>query len=881
MANPAPIHCSAVERRRLDEILNSPPPGLPAKKLRHLRILKALCDGVPGAKIIEGVTSARVSDIRREAAEQTVAVVIERLLARAKVSDAAQEKARTHAGRPGHEEFTEWMAEVNAEDESVFELSTLYVSRDVQIAVISFREGRHRDYKKKAEEKDGGTKCEETLRNRARRIAREIAAASKTRIFWCRILASDTAMAESFYDLKKRLGGLPCHDDTGSEDSNIAKLSTRFDERFAHIVLTSGRQKICKTIVSELGKGTICRHLRADAELGLLGHLEAALHARRLKKSSVGFFPLALAFGKYVNNWVLNCQGKPFHWQIHRGNTQDFLKGHLVVHDYFAVKGALLEMSGGLWQKIPFQDEIPSGTLSLRTRVEIKDVPASGQVRLAVRPLPGIEYRVVVDCPGTPEDKAKVLRTALNREKRSKRLVYSSCQGARAKLRRSIIVPVDFFTGAAEAKSLGKGVGVVLLPRHFLTPEPAIPLQDLVALGQKAISGVTAADLETTGGRELGIALHVPKLLEAIRKKTEEWWYHDRIEDLGKWQVSLLKLSLWESLSDGEIKWMEFFQKLNVTAGLEEAAWERLKNNGEVRGRLKERIKGRELPLPLGKGQRAGGAEPPVLSWDEMFENLLRQVDADFLLLGLDEKTRRALDATAAQWAAAVAEIPMREFWPEGKLKLAKVKTLVSEECRDAFESHREDEVQSWCNDAWLSFADKGKFVLRMVIENMQRLVLHGLPAMPIAVESHGGILRRWERLLRKILNARLAPLKFEEFSDSRSQENYQSPQSRDNALYDNERGIEELSDMVRPLPYSSKMETYRIFFNRVRHKEAGDSDLWRFVIDELDEDLPGFGWRQRLNAALEICRGPSAKPTGKTLSRKLFVKLRRLFTQS
>ena len=564
---------------------------------------------------------------------------------------------------------------------------------------------------------------------------------------------------------------------------------------------------------------------------------------------------------------------------------QNFLKGHAVVRDYFATKGVLLEMSGALWQKIPFQDEIPSGSLTLRTRVEVKDVPGPGQVRIAVRPLPGIEYRRVVPFSSTPEHEAKVLRRALNREGNSKRFVYSTVQGKRANLRRSIVVPRAFFTKNADAKSLGKGVGVVLLPRHFLTSEPAVSLGDLVTLGRKAKSAVTVADLETTEGSDSGILFYVPDLLEKIRTKTEEWWYHDRIEDIAKWQGSLLKLGMWESLSDGEIKWMEFFHKLYVTDGLEERAWDRLKNDGEVRERLTQRLKAGELHLPPGQEQSPGHRLPSDLNWEEMFENLLRQVDADYLLLGLDEKSRRTLDAAADQWAATVAEIPKREYWPSDKLDLCKVKELVSRELRGAFESHRDDEVQSWCHDALVSFSGNSKFVLRSVIENMQRMVLAGLPATPIAVESRNGTLRRWRALLRTILNARLVPSNSEkqcvygvDFSDDESQLGADRKWRPSDLMLGSGADIGELCEMVRPLRGSVEVETYRAFFERVNQMEPEDVGLWQGVVDELNKKTPAFGWEVRVKKALKLCRSAKAHPASKPFTDDLFRKLCRLF---
>lgn len=74
-----------------------------------------------------------------DAAKQGVAAEIDRIVATAMKSQAPKAEKRPHPGRPGYETIHEWEEALAPEDEPIFEIATLFVTPDVQIASLATR----------------------------------------------------------------------------------------------------------------------------------------------------------------------------------------------------------------------------------------------------------------------------------------------------------------------------------------------------------------------------------------------------------------------------------------------------------------------------------------------------------------------------------------------------------------------------------------------------------------------------------------------------------------------------------------------------------------------------------------------------------------------
>ena len=104
----------------------------------------------------------------------------------------------------------------------------------------------------------------------------------------------------------------------------------------------------------------------------------------------------------------------------------------------------------------------------------------------------------------------------------------------------------------------------------------------------------------------------------------------------------------------------------------------------------------------------------------EDFENILKQLDADYLLRSLSKATRKRLEKDAAAWARQCEEVVAAEYWPGNNLSLARVSFMVTSKLEPLINQHSED-VISICTDLRRRFCDDRRFVIRMLVETMQR----------------------------------------------------------------------------------------------------------------------------------------------------------------
>lgn len=561
----------------LRQALASPPPGISPTKLRQLRILAALVDGKTGAFIAgaEGVTPSAVSKLNVEMDRDGVAAVMARLL---RPPADRKQGTRNRAGRPGYEDFDQWAAAQSAEDEPVFELATLMISRDVQIASIAIREGRESEFvaaqKAATDKPDRKARFDARFLTRLSRLRREFRQIATIPIFWTRASMLDTRLADVFHWLKEGFSRIQDRRSDTASAPNMTPLKDRFGPRYFHIILTSGPARLCNAAYDRLSAGEqSVLHMRVDANVGFLRHLEAVLHHRRLTKSCLGLLPGISPFYDAVKLFAHENSSIPFIYESTESIVSEFVAVQRLTQEYFAARGILVTMNSFLWPKIAYREDIQFQTLSKHPEIEVDHEIVDGHIRVVVNPLPGIAYERFVPWSGTPKDFEKHARKLYREDAATKEFVYSTARPSdQGTTRTSLAVSGDFLITKG-AKRKPKPVGVALFPRHFLLPAPELPLEELTALATSGGDATCFTREVGTDSNESLEVLHVPYLVDALRQSVGngKLWY--RLVGVEKWQDLLAEIGQDAKGSSGK-PYDEIFWRLRPKAVLEKDEWD-------------------------------------------------------------------------------------------------------------------------------------------------------------------------------------------------------------------------------------------------------------------------------------------------------------------
>jgi hypothetical protein len=356
----------------------------------------------------------------------------------------------------------------------------------------------------------------------------------------------------------------------------------------------------------------------------------------------------------------------------------------------------------------------------------------------------------------------------------------------------------------------------------------------------------------TRSGEQRFLVFNAPTLLEAIRGAFFENTYGDTIRELSEWEHSL-RLQCGDRGTSDIDRWQMHFLKLNPISPkfyhLPETCFGRGDNPPEVEARLQDvLVNGADYSEVL-----SGRAflRPVPYSDKEAFENLFKHLDADFLLRGLDTNARVALDGATQGWGLAVEQLLNRDYWLKGKLKLDEVKKLVKSSLKEKYFENIGD-VQTWVEEARITFIADRRYVLRGTIENMQRLVLGGHGPFAVYVENLSHIDARWRTLLRTTLNARLS-------RDEGQMQEVIMPMSEIEAFGGSTSGsgteaaeLNEICDAIEELLKASPSETAFAVFHECA-RECGD-DLWNDAVGFTEERF-GPDFKKCIFEAVESCR--------------------------
>jgi len=869
-----PIPFSPAEFQRLEHAESSPPDGLPAHKKRQLRILLALCRGESVSSIAnaEELHEQRVRDIRAEAIKRTLTCEIDRLTAVPLKASAAKPEHRAHAGRPGHKRFDDRAAAFNADDEPIFELSTLLIFPDVQLASFSVRIGRLYDFKKQVKKANGEnldngklSRMDVRLLLATKDVARDVERAADEPVYWTEVSNLDDILAETFAILFRGLDRMQ----PPAEDYRVgcAPLGRRFDERFGHVILSSGPEVQVQKFVTELGNETIYRHVRVNPEIGFLSQLEAVLYQRRMKASSIGFMPAAWYVYDQINEWLGSGFKGPFVWQVGQSDIQTCVKRHAIISEYFAIFGALFEMSSFLWRKLLYEDDIPFATISHRTRVEVVNYwPDRNLVRLSIEPLPEYVYPVEVPCQAAPNDLAKVIRKRLNDDTPEARKMIYSTRSHGMDLRPSVHLPQQFFQNDNKVGT-GDGFGVVLFPRHFLSHRPPVDLEQLVALAGNRDQDVWEETLSINSVDERCCIFYAPKVLVSISQGFEENRYGDGLRQLCELQGNLLKRSLDRETAEAD-SWIPHFLKtapdMPTFYYFDEACLGREGHPPEVEARFAHFIRSNTVPDALrppldyrprkrDHTHRQSTKETTELLWsyNEQFNNLLRNMDADFLIIGFDADTKAALVHLATRWESAIERILKVEYWPEEQLDIDEVIKVVGQKRMKRF-FECENDVRIWVEQARLDFVRDSRYVVRSAVENMQRLVLGGYHPHPIFVETRSATLSRWKNFLGTILNTRLSGRENEIREEMNAMSSIEMFRRADLARNAEPEGVNEILEAINRALNVRPSRTALIFFYHCARDY--EDEAWEQALD-LENGASDPRLATRIRKAVTLCR--------------------------
>jgi hypothetical protein len=329
------------------------------------------------------------------------------------------------------------------------------------------------------------------------------------------------------------------------------------------------------------------------------------------------------------------------------------------------------------------------------------------------------------------------------------------------------------------------------------------------------LSGGTDLKIDSfTGSDGDAVLFYAPAILTALGAAFEKDWYVDRLRYFSIWERKMMHHSRdrgGETVQDWIVSFMKFARQTD-----------------------------REVPE----------------SSEAAFLALLKNVDADFLLAGVDPVTRMRLDEAAEQWTIKVAEVVLNRYWPGNVLNIGKVKSLAPQQA-----SYSKEELEDLCTDALTTFRSGKKVVLRAAIENMQRAVLHDLPPVPVTIEPHRAIYKRWEALLRATLS-RLSDPKTRgkvAFDDKIDYSDVSESDGRTEA--------EEFVGLVRSIETDPRENSIREFFDLSRDTPESVWTWVPFIID--DPEL-----NDRIAEAARLCRdfqgGDPSVPLKRALKRLL-----------
>lgn len=691
-----------------------------APKRRELTVLKLLDDGLSVAEVAAQVsrTEGRIRQIVRASTTDGIEALVTRMEKIYRERGVSTETSKPRrAGRPGHETLEAASNSREVGDLPVVEIGAIVFTRAFQMIVVSIR--------------DRATRREKIGPGRS--LAAKVVAIlddhslAEHPVVWTTLVTFDSIMADIFAGLREQLSQL---------DSAPAQQLTSMHPalaQFQHLVLWAGDRAAMDEAAEELGLVAGKVYELPDAE-ALVLRLEQLLHLLRQKMSWIGLCPCHWLLYDELNNAEESGFGEGFLWQV--SDEIDFcLKRWYSVFTYFAIQGWVFELAPPVWRSFPYKERTSAGALSHRSRIVVEDYqPDTGALRLTVHPLPEFNYQIRLNCSVDPEEMAQMGRQLVRTTPAATRFFYAARASTNDDLRETIVLPAQFFSERDQARAK-QGVGLTLVPRHLVTPPPPLPWRDCErAIGEIPPQVTRRKEIEALGQTEEYLVLNAALLIDGLLEGWRDGIYLKEFGRMSWWQGELFRRVL-RRAGPEPLGWLMRFAKLNFE--------------------------------PLAGGADSGPLEAalsPSAEVGRALAALLENFDADFLVRYIPQRFADELDVAVSGWQAEVAAILAEASWANGSSNQS------GRPNRTASTKKRTVDLEDYRSLALGEFVANERRVVRMAIENAQRLHLAGLTPVAFAMIKIGDLLRRWEgflslRIRRKASDASAAA-QFDEYDD-------------------------------------------------------------------------------------------------------------------
>jgi hypothetical protein len=440
----------------------------------------------------------------------------------------------------------------------------------------------------------------------------------------------------------------------------------------------------------ELGLAAQKLYELPDAE-ALVLRLEQLLHLLRQKMSWIGLCPCHWLLYNELNDAEENGFGGGFLWQV-SDEIDLWLKRWYSVFTYFAIEGWVFELAPPVWRSFPYKERTSAGALSHRSRIVVEDYqPNTGALLLTVHPLPEVSYQIRLNATGDSQQIAKNGRQLVRATPAATRFFYAARASTNDDLRETIVLPAQFFSEHDRARAK-QGVGLTLVPRHLVTPPPPLPWRDCErAIGEIPPQVTRRKEINLFGQTEECLVLSAPLLIDGLLEGWRDGVYLKEFGRMSSWQGELFRRVLRRAGLD-PLGWLSLFAKLNFE--------------------------------PLAGGADSGPLEAalsPSAEVGRALAALLGNFDADFLVRYLPPRFSDQLDVAVRGWQAEVAAILAKASWANGSSNQG------GRPNRAASTKKRTVDLEDYPSEALGEFLANERRVVRMAIENAQRLHLAGL----------------------------------------------------------------------------------------------------------------------------------------------------------
>ena len=261
-------------------------------------------------------------------------------------------------------------------------------------------------------------------------------------------------------------------------------------------------------------------------------------------------------------------------------------------------------------------------------------------------------------------------------------------------------------------------IPAVLFPRHFIvTPEKFQCSDDLIA-NEQLKEGVSLRECVMDGEPETCLILYTPSLIKALGRAYKSNYYGDEIHLVN---MHLRRMATDLCHYEGKVEFSAVV--LNPFELSRPWYWHLDREHPSADGNDAQRWKAvDDFDAAWREGHIPSGPRPTTADAGQGFKDALRDLDADFLLLGLSSEERTHMDGLVAKWSEEVSKI-VAQHCALGTIGSVAIGAL-EEFCRNS----RVD---------------------RKVIEVAQRYSLAGHQPLGLFLESKASLLRRWDYFLK------------------------------------------------------------------------------------------------------------------------------------